>query len=635
MTLDITTLSIALFFISSIQAIVMLFIFRIIQNYPGMNYLLASCFFSATSGLIFAMRSSLLSGSLTILGSNFSSFLAVIALNIGFSRFLGLPLEKKKLFTLMALFLAGFSVFTLGTDNVNCRIIVFCVLIAILSFLNTDILTHHKVDSVRPATRMVAAIHLLYGLFFVVRAVVTLFHETLDFFIPTLFQLLAFFMSIAGILIWSYCFIIMAVQRERSEKDQANERFRLIFETIPDTVFISSLETGEIVEINEKYTEETGYTREETIGKTPMELNLWKNSREREVLVNHIRKQGSCKNIEIHIIAKNGKKISALISSSLMKMDHKKYIISVIRNISKNKELAKKLNTSEETFKAIMEQSPISFMLTDINGDIEYVNQKFLELTGYKEEEVIGQTPRILKSGFQTRKFYQTLWETIISGKQWSGEIRNKKKNGEIMWEHICLTPILDEDGTIMRFLAVQEDISSRKIMEDELRIQARTDMLTGVMNRRYFMENAEKRLFKTRRDHEIVAFLMIDIDRFKDINDSFGHNMGDKAIRIVASQCQKMIKKGDLFGRIGGEEFGALIFSKNHEEYHKIADAIRYGVESIDLLYESEEKIPLRISIGLTVYRPGEDTLETLMHRSDIALYQAKNDGRNRVVLI
>lgn len=635
MTLDIATLSIALFFISSIQAIVMLFIFRIIQNYPGMYYLLASCIFSAASGLIFALCTSLLCGNLAIMGSNIFTFLAVITLNIGFSKFLGLQVEKRKLFILIALLLTGFSAFTLGNDNVYYRIIIFSVLIAILSFLNSDILFRHKVDSVRPATRMVAFIHMLFGLFFVVRALFSLFYKTMDSFIPTLFQLLSLFISIAGILTWSCCFIIMAVQRERSEKDQANERFRLIFETIPDTVFISSLETGEIIEINEKYTEVTGYTREETIGRTPMELNLWKNNKERELLVDLIRKQGFCRNIEIRIRAKSGRKISALISSSLMKMDHKTYIISVIRNISHNKELVKKLNTSEETFKAIMEQSPISFMLTDTNGDIEYVNQKFLELTGYREEEVIGQNPRILKSGFQTRKFYQTLWETITSGKQWSGDIRNKKKNGDIMWEHICLTPILAGDGTIMRFLAVQEDISRRKAMEDELRTQARTDMLTGVMNRRYFMENAQKRLSNARTDHEIGAFLMIDIDRFKDINDSFGHNMGDKAIRIVASQCQKMIKKGDLFGRIGGEEFGALIFSKHHEEYHQIADGIRYGVENIDFLNGHEERIPLRISIGLTVYRPGEDTLETLMHRADVALYQAKKDGRNRVVLI
>lgn len=635
MTLDIVTLSIALFFISSIQAIVMLFLFRIIQNYPGMYYLLASCLFSALSGLIFAVCTSLMYKDLAILGSNIFSFLAVTALNIGFTKFLGLQMKKRKLFILIVLLLTGLSAFSLEHNNISCRIILYSVLIATLSFLNTDILFHHKVDSVRPATRMVAFIHMLFGLFFALRALFTLFCQTTALMIPILFQLMAFFISIAGILIWSCCFIIMAVQRERSEKEQANERFRQIFETIPDTVFISSMETGEILEVNEKYTEETGYTREETIGKTPLELKLWSNTKERERFVDLIRKQGFCKNTEIRVVAKNGRKISALISSSLMKMNHNTYIISVIRNISHNKELAKKLNTSEETFKAIMEQSPVSFMLTDINGNIEYVNQKFLELTGYREEEVIGQNPRILKSGFQTKRFYQTLWATITSGRQWTGDIRNKKKNGEIMWEHICLTPILDEDGSIMRFLAVQEDISRRKLMEDELRIQARTDMLTGVMNRRYFMENAEKRLLKTRTDHEIAAFLMIDIDRFKDINDSFGHNMGDKAIRIVASQCQKMLKKGDLFGRIGGEEFGALIFSSDQEDYYQIADTIRYGVEIIDFLYEQEEKIPLRISIGLTVYRPGEDTLETLMHRADVALYQAKKDGRNRVVLI
>ena len=635
MTLDIVTLSIALFFISSIQAIVMLFIFRTIQDYPGMYYLLASCISSAVSGLFFVLCTTFICGGLAFLGSNIFCFLAILTLNIGFSKFLGLKVEKGKLWILFAFLLAGFSAFTFGINNGRWRLILFSVLIAILSFLNTDILFHHKADSFRPVTRMAAVIHMLFGLFFALRAVFTIFYRTTDVFISTLLQLMALFLSIAGILINSCCFIIMAIQRERSEKDQANERFRQIFETIPDTVIISRFDTGEIIEINEKYTEETGYTRKETIGKTSMELNLWKNDKERELFYGLIRKQGVLRNLELHITAKNGRSLSALVSSSLMKMEHQTYIISVVRNISRSKELVKKLNTSEETFKAIMEQSPVSSMLTDINGHIEYVNQKFLELTGYREEEVIGQTPRILKSGFQTRKFYQTLWKTITSGKQWSGDIRNKKKNGDIIWEHICLTPILDEEGSIMRFLAVQEDISSRKLMEEELRIQARTDMLTGVMNRRYFMEKAEKRLLNARATQQIAAFLMIDIDRFKDINDTFGHNMGDKAIRIIASQCQKMMKQEDLFGRIGGEEFGALIFCSNPEEHYQIADKIRCGVENISLMDVHGGRISLRISIGLTHYRPDEDTMETLMHRADMALYQAKNDGRNRVVLI
>lgn len=635
MALDLATLSIVLFFISTIQAIVMLFIFRIVHNYPGMNYLLASCFFTALSGLVFALRSGVISEIPAILISNLSTFLAVSALNIGISKFLKLDIAKKWLFTLLVLFIITFFTFTLVIDDVSWRIILFSLLISWISFSNAFILLRHQLDSVRQTTRLAATVQIMFGIFFIVRGIFTFFHRTVNIFLPTPFQLLTFFISIATIIICSYCFIIMAIQRDHSEKKQADEQFRLIFETIPDTVLITSLETGEIHETNETFTEETGYSREEAIGKTPMNLNLWQNTDERDAFIEKMKEQGFCKNVEIHLFTKNRKKISVLISSNLMKMDHKMFIISVIRNISHNKELTKKLNTSEDTFKAIMEQSPVSFMLTNTNGDIEYVNKQFLELTGFLEEEVIGKNPRILKSGYQSKKFYGNLWKTITSGRQWKGEIRNRKKNGEIMWGYISLTPILDREGKIIRYLGVQEDISSRKRLEDELKIQARTDMLTGVMNRRYFIENAEKRLSEMNSIHEMAAFLMIDIDRFKDINDSFGHIMGDKAIQTVARQCQNMIKNRDLFGRIGGEEFGALIFAKNQDEYRKAADAIRYSVENINLSCEGEETIPLRISIGLSVYRPGEDTLETLMHRSDIALYQAKNDGRNRVAVL
>lgn len=401
MALDLATLSIVLFFISSIQAIVMLFIFRIIHNYPGMNYLLASCFFTALSGLVFALRGSFISDAPAILISNLSTFLAVIALNVGFSKFLGLSIAKKWLLATFLLFFISFFIFTLAIDDVSWRIILFSLLISGISFSNAGILLHHKIDSVRQTTRLASAVQLIFGAFFVIRAVITFFHKTSDIFVPTPLQLLVFFISIATIIICSYCFIIMAVQREHWEKKQANEQFQLIFETIPDTVLITGFETGEIVETNETFTEETGFSREEAIGKTPMELNLWLCTKERDAFMDMIQKQGFCKNVEIHIMTKTRKKISVLISANLMKMDQNLFIISVIRNISQSKELAKRLNTSEETFKAIMEQSPVSFMLTKTNGEIEYVNNKFLELTGYQEEEVIGKNPRILKSGYQ------------------------------------------------------------------------------------------------------------------------------------------------------------------------------------------------------------------------------------------
>lgn len=184
----------------------------------------------------------------------------------------------------------------------------FSLLISGISFSNAGILLHHKIDSVRQTTRLASAVQLIFGAFFVIRAVITFFHKTSDIFVPTPLQLLVFFISIATIIICSYCFIIMAVQREHWEKKQANEQFQLIFETIPDTVLITGFETGEIVETNETFTEETGFSREEAIGKTPMELNLWLCSKERDAFMDMIQKQGFCKNVEIHIMTKTRKK---------------------------------------------------------------------------------------------------------------------------------------------------------------------------------------------------------------------------------------------------------------------------------------------------------------------------------------
>nr|WP_314465044.1 sensor domain-containing diguanylate cyclase [uncultured Clostridium sp.] len=635
MILDLPSISIVLFYISFIQLLIMLFVFRIIKNYPGMNHLLFSCFSSALCGLLYASQYSSFHSSLLVFLSNLSFYFALLGLNIGFSKFLALPVDKKKLLALTLLFFAGYFWFSFVYNNSNYRMIVFCLTSAIVSFLNADILNNHTIDSVRPATQLIAAACIPYGTFLTIRALFTFYNETQNYSIGSFFYLMSCFLSIAGILLWTYCFIIMTVQREHADKKFAEEWFRLIFETIPDTVFISELHTGKIIDVNETYTWITGYTRDESIGKTTLDLKFWKNPGDRERFFEILQKEGCCKNLEITIITKERKELNALISSRITQLENSTYVISVIRDITSNKELKNKLSKSEYTFKAIMEQSPISFILTSTTGEIEYANPTFLKLMGYEVQEVLGKNPRIFKSGYHNREFYRNLWSTIQSGKQWSSEIINQKKNGDLIWGNIILTPILNEDGEIVQFLSTLEDISDRKRTEQELKIQARTDMLTGIMNRRSFMETAEKMLLDIKNYGQKAAFLMIDIDRFKSINDAFGHNMGDRAICLVTGECQKLMKGKDLLGRIGGEEFAALIFGINESEIVQTADKLCRSIEQLELYSEREEQITLHISIGVTFFHLDTDTLESLMERSDVALYQAKNAGRNRISVI
>ena len=635
MTLDFPTLSIVLFFISLIQVLIMLFVFRIMKYYPGMNYLLSSCLFSSACGILYALHTTESESIVWILVTNLSFYLSIICLNIGFSKFLNLPVSKWKLLTLTMLLLVGLFWFTEIVNNLNYRIIVVSLLSAFVTFQNAEVLCNHKIHSVRSATRLVAIANLVYGSFLIIRGLFTFYHEMLDYKIASFFYILIYFISVAGILLWTYCFIIMTVQREQADRKLAEERFRLIFKTIPDTVFISELDTGKIIDVNETYTLATGYTKEESIGKTTLDLKFWKNAEERDHFYQLIHKEGGCKNLEIHIITKNGKEATTLISSSIAQWENSTYIISVIRDITQNKELKNKLKKSEDTFKAVMEQSPLSFILTSTSGKIEYVNPKFLELMGYEKHEVLGKNPRILKSGYHDRIFYQNLWNAILSGKQWTSEIRNRKKNGELIWEKIILTPIFNEEGEIVQFLSILEDISDRKRKEQELKMLARTDMLTGIMNRRSFMEMAERKLFEIKKQGKKAAFLMIDIDRFKSINDTFGHTMGDRAIRMVTTECQQIIKDFNLLGRIGGEEFAALIIGLYETEFVQTAEMLCRRIEQIELYSDNQVKIPLQISVGVAFCHLEDDTLESLMERSDIALYQAKNSGRNRISVI
>lgn len=295
-----------------------------------------------------------------------------------------------------------------------------------------------------------------------------------------------------------------------------------------------------------------------------------------------------------------------------------------------------KVNRVNEKIKVLsqaVEQSPTSIVITDINGSIQYVNKKYIELTGYSYEEAIGNNPRVLKSGLTAEEVYKELWSTVLIGNEWRGEFHNKKKNGELYWESANISPIFNEKGDMVQLLAVKEDITERKRLEMELQMQARTDELTGIPNRRCFMETMENELLRNQRYPRENAYLMLDIDHFKEVNDNFGHAFGDSALKLVANTCKNTVRSSDIIGRIGGEEFAIFLIETDYEEAKNIAERLRENVENIKLFDTQGVQIKLSISIGMTKYKLKKDTLMNLMERSDRALYKAKNEGRNRLI--
>lgn len=464
-------------------------------------------------------------------------------------------------------------------------------------------------------------------------------------FITGFFYFTVFVISISVSYFSSFGLIIMVNQRVKAEEIEAKKKFELIFQISPDAIDISRLEDGLIIEANDMFFSITGFAREDLIGNTTINLGLWKDLEERKKFIKLLRKNKCCENYEMELKKKDGTIFIGLTSSRVVEFNGEKYALNLIRDITDRKTIEKIIKRNEEKFKLAsdkinvlsqaIEQSPASIVITDLTGRIEYVNKKFTEITGYSKEEAIEKNPRMLKSDYHSKEDYEKLWRSVLNGQEWRGEFQNKKKDGEFYWESAIISPIFNSEGEIEKIIAVKEDISERKRLENALKKQARTDGLTGLSNRRYFVEAVENELIRNKRYPKECAFLMLDIDHFKMVNDNFGHAIGDIALKKIADVFIETVRKTDILGRIGGEEFGILLVETNFENAIEIAERLRINVENIKLFDDKGVQVNLTISIGITKYTRERNSIEELMISSDRALYKAKNEGRNRVVAI
>ncbi len=276
-----------------------------------------------------------------------------------------------------------------------------------------------------------------------------------------------------------------------------------------------------------------------------------------------------------------------------------------------------------------VEQSSSSIVITDVEGIIEYVNPRFTQVTGYSVEEVAGMTPRILKSGEHDPAIYKALWDDITSGKEWRGELCNKKKNGELYWEYASVAPVKDRDGNITHFVAVKEDITRRRQFESQLVFQANHDPLTNLINRRRFHEKLEDHLEYAKRYNKRGALLFLDLDNFKFINDTLGHSEGDKLLVKLSAFLQKRLRDTDVLGRLGGDEFAIYLPNVDAHQATSVAtQLLKQTRDEVILLSKLYQNVTL--SIGIAVFPDHGEAIATLLAAADLAMYQAKEKGKN-----
>jgi diguanylate cyclase (GGDEF)-like protein/PAS domain S-box-containing protein len=399
-----------------------------------------------------------------------------------------------------------------------------------------------------------------------------------------------------------------------------------IIDNIPNMVFVKNISDFRFVLLNKMGENLTGLSRNQFIGSTDYDLF----PKEEADFFRQKDKQtielGSILDVsEEELETSNGKRI--LHTSKLVLKDQNNnpaYILGISEDITDKKYFEDKLLK----LSLAVEQNPNSIIITDIDGNIEYVNEKFTTLTGYSFDEVKGQNPKILKSNKTPKETYDEMWSTLTRGDIWKGELINIKKDKSTYVEWATISPVKQANGLVTNYVAIKEDITQVKIDQDRIEHLAHFDQLTGIPNRVLLNDRVKYLLSMSQRNNQYMTVMFLDIDHFKDINDTLGHTVGDQLLVEFAKKLQNSIRAQDTVARLGGDEFIMLFPNTNSvEAAHLVTKLIK--VISVPLQLEMHE-LSITPSIGISIYPDDGEDFETLLKHADTAMYRVKNTTRN-----
>jgi len=412
---------------------------------------------------------------------------------------------------------------------------------------------------------------------------------------------------------------------KRKKTEESLRKFSLAVEQSPCNIVITDL-NAQIEYANKGFELTTGYKLEEVLGKTPKVLNsgktskatfahLWKTIRNGEMwkgeLINR-RKDGS-EYIEL-----------ALITPVRQKNGEITHYLAIKEDITERKKLE-----TEQRIASIAFESQEGIIITDAHNVIIRVNKAFTAITGYSSEDVVGKNPNLLKSGREDDKFYKEMWQKILITGTWQGEIWNRNKNEGVYPQWLTISAVKDEHNQTTHYVATLVDITEYKIAEEKIKHLAFYDPLTGLANRRKLVDSLNHSIAMCDRENLQLAVLMMDLDRFKAVNDTLGHLAGDELLKQVAQRIFNRLRNTDLVARLGGDEFVVLLEDINNED-----DAARVATEIVNDLSQpfalpQSDDVRIGSSIGIALYPQHGTTPDALMDNADIALYQAKDNGR------
>ncbi|MCA1949698.1 MAG: diguanylate cyclase, partial [Treponema sp.] len=300
------------------------------------------------------------------------------------------------------------------------------------------------------------------------------------------------------------------------------------------------------------------------------------------------------------------------------------------QQVTERTEALRMTNETLMTYKKIIENTGEGILITDLSGVIQKINPAIAEMCGFSKEEIVGQKTSIFKSGMHSQSFYKDLWDKLIDTGHWEGEIWNRKKDGALMPYWLSIDTLKNIEEKPCKYVAFYIDIAQLKQTQEKLNNLAFYDSLTGLPNRALFMDRLDQVLSRTQRDKNRFALLYMDLDHFKDVNDGYGHQVGDELLILAAHRIKAQVRDSDTVCRLGGDEFTIIL-----EDIHRSADAGMVAKKVIEALREPffihEREIYIGCSVGIALYPYDGATIQELVKNADAAMYDAKEQGRGQ----
>jgi diguanylate cyclase (GGDEF)-like protein/PAS domain S-box-containing protein len=415
-------------------------------------------------------------------------------------------------------------------------------------------------------------------------------------------------------------------ERTRQLQD-SEERYRTAFMTSPEPIILTLLNDGKYMDVNVGFERTFGWSRSETIGKTSLELGIWSHLEDREKFIRVIHERGGVEDHETEFLTKQGLVVTSLVSAKVISIDGQNCILTVVRDISERKRAVAKLQLAANVFAHARE----AIIIADAHCTIVDINESFTRYTGFTREEAIGQNPRILKSSRQDKAFYDAMWGELTVQGHWIGEIWNRRKNGEIYAALLTISAMRNDQGRVHQYVALYSDITAIKQHQGQLEHIAHFDALTNLPNRLLLADRLQQAMAQSLRRGKKIAVAYLDLDGFKNVNDRYGHDIGDKLLVHLATVTNDTLRDGDTLARLGGDEFVAVLIDLDGVEsclplLTRLLEAAAAPMILDNVVVQSSA------SIGVTFYPQDPDVeADQLLRQADQALYHAKLAGKNR----